>query len=214
MTTLNSALNFNFASAEAARIAYADRGVEDTIAAQLKQAAANAQFQVGATVTARYQYKVAEDGSLVPTQTQITTTAPDDATRGGSGRKGQRQALRDGSDRRPTLGDLAKPKAELSPTDELSIFAASGEAPSPLSAQAAVQSEQDVSPSSPIAAEVLDENGQPVEAQLLRFTGGQAAPEKPASAAFSAQAQFTVAGLYARNSNVAYTVTPLASFAA
>ena len=39
MTTLNSALNFHFASAEGARLAYAERGAEETVAAQLRQAA-------------------------------------------------------------------------------------------------------------------------------------------------------------------------------
>jgi hypothetical protein len=214
MTTVSSALNYNFAYAEASRIASAARGAEETVAAQLRQAAADAPFQVGSTITARYKYTVAEDGSLIPQQTRITTTAPDDATRN-QNRKSQRQATRDGLDaRRQSFGDLARPKPELSPTDELRLFAALEQVPSPLDLAQSAKTQ----PAAPVVqakAEVLDENGDPVEAELLTGNNEAAAqPEGSIITSIFARAQFAAAGLYARNNDVTYRVNPIVQFAA
>ena len=212
MTTLNSALNYQFAYAESAKIAYAERGADEAIAAQIRQAAANAPYQVGSTITARYQYKVGPDGSLVPQQTQITHTAPeDDATFTG----GRRQRANREDERRATLGDLARPKPELSPSDELSLFAAA-EAPHTVPVDV-TDSAVPLSPIVQAKAEVLDENGESVEAELLtgNATQEQAQPNKsPLLSLLAARAQTAAANLYARNNDIVYSTTPLAAFAA
>jgi hypothetical protein len=190
MTTVNSALNNNFAYEQASRIASAARGAEETVAAQLRQAAADSPFQVGSTIT-----------------------APEDATR--QGRKAQRQATRDSLDaRRQSFGDLARPKPELSPTDELRLFAALAQVPSPLDLVQTGKT-QPVRPAVQAKAEVLDENGDPVEAELL--TGNDEAAAQPEGSILNSilsRAQFTAAGLYARNSDVTYRVNPIVQFAA
>ncbi len=213
MTSLNAAFNYPFASAEAARVANAERGADEAVTAQLKQAASSSAFQVGSTITARYQYQVAPDGSLIPIQTQITTDAPDDALRGGSQRKGGRAYRED--ERRSNLREFLKPKAELTPADELALFA-DGEAPgvtvADLAAQESQQQALKTSNQGAVTAEVLDENGNPVEAQILRQNTTQ--ESKSAFNRVAARLQFSVAGLYARNSEISYNITPLASFAA
>ena len=207
MTTLNAALNFNFASAEASRIASAERGADDTIAAQIRQSGSDSAFQAGTTITARYQYKVAEDGSLVPTQTQITADAPDNATQGGS--RQRNRAYRE-DDRKATLGDLAKPKADISPSDEVALFSGEQAAPTVAVNAAAQQPIEAASAVVSSEAEVLDENGDPVEAELLKSNSDSAS----GAGTFTYRQQYAVAGLYARNSDIAYNITPLAAFAA
>lgn len=210
MTTLNAALNYSFASAESARIASADRAAEESIAAQIKQAAANSPYQVGATITAKYQYKVAPDGSLIPQQTQITHTAPDDDATYNGGRRNRANQQQD--EQRATLADLVNPKIEMSPTDEVSIFA---------TAEASVAKPVDVTPTvvaAPVQAEVLDENGESVDAELITgttATEAEATPDKtPFLSLLAARAQTSAANLYARNSNIIYSATPLAVLAA
>lgn len=215
MTTFNPALNFNFASAEATRLAYAERGAEDAVAAQLRQAnAEQSKFAVGSTITARYQYKVAEDGSLVPIQTQITTDVPRDERQGlaQQGRRYPRQSLRDG-ERPPSFNDLATPKPLLSPSDEISIFA---QLTQPVSSSVGNETLADLPPLASLmlvatsVAEAVDENGETVQAELL-------APETPPSEnrlSFTPRAQYSVATLYARNNDVVYNMTPIAQLAA
>lgn len=217
MTTLHSALNFNFASSEASRLAFAERGAEEVVAAQLRQAAEQNKFAVGSTVTARYQYKVGPDGQLIPQQTQVTTDAPEDALRQ-QGRRGRQRANQDFADRQPSFRDLAKPHAELSPTEELALFAP---AEQQLQANQSGQGTQApildqyaaAAPATTLAAaEVVDEDGEAVDAELLT-KAPDAAPEAKRFS-FLPSLQFTVAGLYARNNDVIYSATPLAQLAA
>lgn len=199
MTTLNTALNYSFASAEAQRIAAAERGAEEVIANQLRQNAAREPFAVGSTITARYQYKVGQDGSLIPLSTQITTEAPIDAKVTGLTARRQRYKPEDELDeRRPSFGDLARPKATLNPSDEVTLFASLVDD----------QAEITAKPTSPIAAEVFDDLGAPVAAELIAPQAKDNAPRT------NVNANFAVASLYARNNDIVYTVTPIAQFAA
>jgi hypothetical protein len=212
MTTLNAALNYSFASTESARIASAANGADESIAAQIKQAAANSPYQVGATITAKYQYKVGEDGSLIPQQTTITHTAPDDDNFANSG-NGRQRAYRD-DDRRSSLSDLVNPKPELSPTDEVSLFATAASAHT-----APVDITPSVSAAAPVQqAEVLDENGESVDAELITGspTAEADAPQDKTSfmSLLAQRAQTAAANLYARNSDIIYSTTPIAQIAA
>ena len=212
MTTLNAALNYGFASSESARIASAERGAQDSIAEQIKQASANSPYQVGSTITAKYQYKVGTDGSLIPQQTTIThTAAEDDQSYNGGGRG---RANRD-DERRATLNDLVNPKPDLSPTDEVSLFA---------SAVASQAEPVDVTPTVSAApvqqAEVLDENGETVDAELITNSStSESEAEQPANntsflALLAQRAQTAAANLYARNSDIAYSTSPIMEIAA
>jgi len=207
MTILGSALNYNFASAEAARIAQAERGAQETIATQLGQAGAASPFVVGTTITARYQYKVAEDGSLVPLQTQITTDIPKDGSPTDPNRRNGRNLQRR-DERQPTFADIARPRVSLSPSDELAVFGAFSNG-GQTTQQAALQ-QQLAAAFSPlnITAQASDENGEPVEAEVLTFR------RENTNAAEQRRAQYSVATLYARNNDVVYNVTPISQLAA
>jgi hypothetical protein len=204
MTTLNSALSYSFASGEALRLAQAERSAQETVAAQLGQAGSVSPFVVGTTITARYQYKVAEDGSLVPLQTQITTDIPKDGAQADANRRPGRNLER--NNRQPTFADIARPRATLSPSDELAIFGentrGANEAP-----QTALEQQLE-NAGSPTLALVSDENGQPVEAEVLTFR------RENSNAAQQKRAQYSAAALYARNNDVVYTVSPISLLAA
>ncbi len=204
MTTLNASLNFNFAPGEAQRVAQAERNAQEVIANQLRQAAANAPFAPGTTVTARYQYRVADDGSLVPLQTQISTNVqPDDARQGD--RRSGRFSQRNSNERPQSLAGLLPPRASLSPTDEVALFAVRSSA-GQTRAQVLEQSTS-LSSSPAIRAQVQDENGDVVEAEVITL------PSRPEDQRV-ARAQLAVAGLYARNNDIVYNVTPISRLAA
>ena len=207
MTILGSALNYNFASAEAARIAQAERGAQETIAAQLGQTGATSPFVVGSTITARYQYRVAEDGSLVPLQTQITTDVPKDGAPNEANRRNGRNLERR-DQRQPTFADIARARVTLSPSDELAVFGAISNG-GQTTQQAALQ-QQLVTAFSPlnIAAQVSDENAQAVEAEVRTFR------RENADTVQKQRAQYSVATLYARNNDVVYNATPISQLAA
>jgi hypothetical protein len=213
MTTLNSALNFNVASEQAARIAYAERGAEESVAAQLRQAAAAEPFKVGATITARYQYKVAEDGSLIPLQTQITTDVREEKQGlANNSRRNGRSSARDSSEREPSLGDLRLPRAQISPSDEAVIFAVAGQtADTIMSDEQAATLNKTVAASTSSYAEVVDEDGFPVQAEILTPQNGRLDSGALNNAA---QTKSSVAALYARNNDIVYSVAPVARLAA
>lgn len=221
MTSINSGYNFAAASAsaEASRLAFTERGAEEVVASQLRQAASATDFAVGTTITARYKYKVAEDGSLIPIQTQITTSSAEDATRAPS-RRSQRNALREDDDRRqPRFSDILKIKPELAPTDEIALFAnlKEGASTTPLKTALAQLSNQTpvLAAVNKATAEALDENGETVDAELLTPGGDPILVQNESLLRnFAARAQFAVAGLYARNADITYTITPMAQLAA
>ena len=176
---------------------------------------------MGSTITARYQYKVGPDGKLVPTQTQISTTGPEDALQSNAGRR-NRQAFRDALDeRRPSFGDLAKPKPELSPAAESEIFAGVADelavAANTLRATLAALVNQSTADGNLVEAkaDVVDESGEAVNATLLAPSGEPIRVRNEALLGnYAARAQFAVAGLYARNSDTVYRVQPITQFAA
>lgn len=205
MTMLNTALNYSFTSSEAMRIALADRGAEDVVAGSLQHAAEASKFAVGSTITARYQYRVGDNGALIPVQTQITTDAPENSQSAFVARRNARQALRDDEGRAPpSFRDLSRPRPQLTPSDELQLFAfyAKPYMPTPVSVSAGKISSQ-IS-LSPTQLEASDEQGEAVEAELIA----------PPTGYNKAQAQFSVATLYARNNDVVYNVTPISQLAA
>jgi hypothetical protein len=220
MTSINPSVSFAVSPADAARIAAAERGAEEIVGNQLRQAAEQKGFPVGSTITARYQYQVGPDGGLIPLQTQITTTAPEEFARK-AGRNG-RQSLREGlEDRRPSFADLAKPKPELSPTAESEIFAGLADeaaiAAGYLRATLAALVSQSAKAANVTAAkaEVRDEAGEAVDAQLLAPNGEPIRVRNEALLGnYAARAQFAVAGLYARNSDTVYSVKPIELLAA
>jgi hypothetical protein len=206
-----SSLNFSFANAEGYRIAAADRSVAESIAENLRKAADNQRFTIGSTVTARYQYKVGEDGSLIPHSTQITSEAPEDALADSGRRSSRRFTLPD--ERKSSFTDFMRPKANLSPSDELSIFAnLNGAAPTPFGIPLSTRytTEGFITQATTHAT---DENGQMIEVELLSPSTSKA-NDALVQGAVLARAQSAVAGLYTRNSYLAYNVEPAARFAA
>ena len=223
MTAINPALNFTFASAEAFRLAAAERGAEELVASQLRQAAEQAKFSVGTTITARYQYQVGVDGALVPIQTQITTDAPQNSRDAlAQGRRNPRQPLRrEDQERPPSFKDLSKPKPDLSPTDELVIFANPDEAApaQPTLVPTTSLRFADQAPSIAILTQATavasDENGDAVEAELFKPDGEKLLVRNEALLGnTAARAQFSVATLYARNYDITYKVMTTAQLAA
>ena len=219
MTSINPSINFAASSAEAARIAAAERQSAEMVANQLRQTGEQKGFPIGSTVTARYQYQVGPDGALIPVQTQTTTTAPDESSR--KANRNGRQGLRDGlADRRPSFSDLAKPKPELSPTDEIELFSGQTDTASVVTALRASLTKlaNQTPPTVTLAqatAEARDENGEAVDAELLTPEGEPILVRNEALLGdFTARAKFAVAGLYARNSNTVYSVPPITRFAA
>lgn len=204
MTTLNALLNVSFTSGEALRIAQAERGAQEVVANQLRQASTSTKFSAGTTITARYQYRVADDGSLIPLQTQISTNSQTEDARQGDRRSG-RFFQRNGNERAPTLANLVQPRARLSPTDEVALFAVRG-ITNPLRTQVLEQSTALASQPT-IFTPVQDENGNAVEAEVI------ALPSRVDDQR-TARAQVAVAGLYARNNDIVYNVTPISRLAA
>lgn len=204
MNVLNASLNFNFASSEAARIAQAERGAQEAIANQLRQPAIYSPFAAGTTVTARYQYKVAADGSLVPLQTQITTDAPTDAGRVGDRRNG-RPSQRNNGERLATFADLLRTRVKLSPSDEVALFAVRGNAVQ--AREEAIQQSQTITANITALAQASDENGNAVEAEVITLRSRTEDIRQQ-------RAQVSVAGLYARNNDIVYNETPVSRLAA
>lgn len=207
MTTLNPALNYSFVQGDALRVASADRGAEQLVASQLTAATLpQSKFAVGTTITARYQYKVAEDGSLLPLQTQVTTEPALEDALSGSGRRGQRQFVRDeAGERRPSFGNLSRPKPQLTPSDEVSLLASIAGGRDTLELP-----QVDSAEGGPGAAGLIDGQGN---------SGVEVAVDADPNSHKNflsqlARHQFAVANLYARNNDVVYNVTPIALLAA
>lgn len=203
----NPSYGFGFANAESLRQAAAERNIDDALTANVRQAAAQGSLMAGTTITARYQFKVGQDGSLVPLSTQITTTAPyaDDDAGGQGTRRGGRN-----DQRAAQLADLLKPKTSLSPTDESAVFAINLEG---LRRSTTLKTQYTLSPIVNVStAAVEDETGSIVEAEIYSPVP-EGAQVTAKAAPFAPGAQMAVAGLYARNYSVTYGVEPLNEFA-
>lgn len=204
----NPALNLGFAAEQAVRLAASIRGGEETIAVQLRQAAAESRLTVGTTITARYRYKVAEDGGLVPLQSQITTEAAEEnlAVVADGGRR-QRRALRGNAQGSPaSFRDFIPPRPVLSPSDEASIFSALARSVLPSFAYGSFTPRVQTVASSAVAiAEASDETGSFVPAEIITPAAAPASDKATFSASYL-RAQYSVANLYARTVVVANTL--------
>lgn len=204
MTTVsNPAYGFAFANAEALRQAAAERTADDALAASLRQAVSGSALTAGTTVTARYQFKVGADGSLVPLSTQITTSlveVGEEDSGQGTRRNGKN------AQRFTSFSDLQKPKVTVDPAAEGDLFAVvvpgAGQ-PSVLQTQYSLSPVQSIAP-----AVAEDESGAVVDAEIFAPVP-EAAQTTKRSAPYAPRAQEAVAGLYARNYRIHYSIEPL-----
>lgn len=203
-----STFSFGFANADAYRVAVAARGAEETVSEAVRQAAQDQRLVVGTTITARYKYRVAEDGSFIPVSTQVTAEQAEDALTKQGGRQ-PRRSYRD-DERRPSFADFMRPRATLSPTDEMEIFAAFSNPATPFGIPLRTNYKGQLGFTTPLPspAQATDENGEAIEAELL-------APETPVTLNTATnRAQTAVADLYARNRDLIYAGYAQAGFAA
>lgn len=200
MTITNPTLNLGYAAEQAARLAAADRAGAESVAESLRQAAGDG-FKTGTTVTARYRYKVAEDGSFIPLQTQITTDDVADSlsVRRDGKRNGQTQR-QNSHDRAPKFRDYTSFRPQLSPSDEASVFSSLASAVpnfgfSSYAPKVSVRLNTNIS-----AAEVQDETGNLVQAEVIApKTETTASEERAIFSASFRRAQYSAASLYARS---------------
>ncbi len=202
----NTSALFTSASSEALRAAYAAQlRSADEAALGLFQAQAGGGIPPGTTLTARTQYKVQSDGSLLPLETSITaeSDAVGSATDSPNGQKNARnfQNFEEGAPR--SLADILPPKAQLSPSEETTLFAVSV-------APAALQPQQAALGSASVLAE---EDGQPIEAELI-LPGEESTTNRTGATSLADQAHAQASGLYARNNDIIYNVEPVAAIAA
>ncbi len=211
MSILNPATSYSFLNLDAMRQASAERVGDDAVAANLRQAAEQSRLAAGTTITARYQYKVAADGSLVPVSTQITTSAPEELERYANRNGGRRAPTRE-EERNYTLKDFARPKAALSPEAETTLFESFAAAAMPQQ-EVRLATQYSLSPIQNLATTpVQDESGEMTEAEVLAPASGDGVGE--GATPFAPRAQIAVAGLYARNYSITYSMEPLAEIAA
>jgi len=163
MSIVPTSFNASSVAAEAARLAQLQQGLAPN-----------------SVVTASYQFKVANDGTLTATEAKITAqpAAQDDE----SARQKLLQKQRQSSG---GLDDITRPRVQLSPSDELAIFSSTEEEQQ--SAQPDAQGEQAAGDHS-----------------TSEQQEGSSAP-----LSLEAQAQIKAAGIYARNSDLVYNVNPI-----
>ncbi len=154
-------------------------------AGQAKQA--TDPIKPGATITARYT--VGDDGDLLLRDVNVDSVNQGQEE---AARKQQQRTSEESNRPSYTLGDISKPRATLSPSDEVSIFAALANQPLRL---ASPKPETQVNPN--ITDIALDD-----------------ATPSAATISLAAQKQQQVAGLYARNLDITYNVDPIYSEAA
>jgi hypothetical protein len=218
MAGLNTSLNYGAVGAEASRLAQSQqlRVQEEAVASQLRTSFGTAMPEPGSVITAKYQYKVAADGSLYPTQTRITTEAaePESLRDKRLGEK-RRNPNREADGRQATLANISRPRPELSPADELALFAMGAQ-----SRLSSIGASSDNALAAVTAALVQGEGedaaGNPIETEILPpQTRGEGAENVAAPLInLSARAQQAVSSLYANNSNAVYNVNAQAFIAA
>ena len=158
-------------------------------------------LKAGSTVTARTEYTVAPNGRLVPKSTSITVgnAAGADALDKIDGKLGT--GFFTAGTPLPTIsfGDLAKPRALLSPDEEASLFDADS-IEGGLDGQARRFFNE---------TGAQDENGESITVEILSpDVADRNAP------ALATQRQNSVSNLYARNNDIVYNVEPAIAFAA
>jgi hypothetical protein len=233
VSVASTSFNYTYASLDASRAASAAQQprIDEATSEQLRNnlSAQLNTLSPGTTVTARYQYTVGADGTLVPTQTQITTQtneADDAVTRDGTGKQSRQALSGQGDTRRQSFGDIAKPRAQLSPSDELALFSSlaaaddtDGGQPPVLgssSSSSAVSTAGQVANAAPIPGEAVADDGSKVDVEIFTSSAQLAASSQNSAQVLDISArtqQSAVAALYARNNDLVYS-TPQAQLAA
>lgn len=220
MPSLNTTL-FAANLGEAARQTYAAqlRAQQELVAAQLRD---TVKLPPGSTLSALYEYRVGPDGSLLPVQTRITTETSRQTNVQNPNAVSARQdqpaddvLRRQGRSRSPNFADISPLRAELSPADELALFAANAQQSADDPAAATVLNALRTASFAAARAETAD--GYPIEVELLppdAADGAAANDNAEPPSSLAARTQSRVAGLYARNNDIVFNVTPLTQFAA
>ena len=219
MAGLSTYTNYSSVNTEALRVAQAQqlRGQEDAVAAQLRQTFGERVVEPGTTITAKYQYKVAADGSLYPTSAKISTevTEPESSLDKQANQK--RSSSRRQND--ATLADVTRPRPELSPSDELALFSNSIPATRLSSIPPANNNVAATVVSATVQGEAEGADGEKIDVEILPPQAqSSASPEKNAANSplvnLTARAQQTVANLYARNADLVFAQLRAVKFAA
>lgn len=148
----------------------------------------------GATITARYT--VEEDGALALRDVDVVEQIANSTSEQSQQKK--QQAAEQQARQQYSFSDLAKPKPNLSPTDELELFARF----------AGVSSNDPLRLAAPKAS---DEQANEPGITIFDADGNEVTN---ATANLASQRQQKVAFLYARNADVTYNVNPVFSEAA
>lgn len=183
---MSTTLNASFVAGDAARLAQAQQ-----LRAQEDAARALRGLPANSKITASYSFAVGSDGVLTPTETSITTQIDTDAGKQSPNRKSNNAPSRNGEDGFASLRSIARPKAELNPSDEVTLFAQ-------------VDADPDSNPQARLSG-ALTGNG---------ADGAEPARVPTTIVTLAAQAQRAAAQLYARNSDAVYNVNPLIDQAA
>ncbi len=221
MAGLSTYTSYSYVNTEALRVAQAQqqlRGQEDAVAAQLRQTFGERAVEPGTTITAKYQYKVAADGSLYPTSTKITTevSEPESALdkQANQKRSGSRRQSADA-----TLADVTRPRPELSPSDELSLFSDVNLATRLSSIPPANNNVAATVVSATVQGEAEGADGEKIDVEILppQAQSGASSEKNAANSPLvnlTARAQQTVANLYARNADLVFAQLRAVKFAA
>jgi hypothetical protein len=168
MSNVNPALNSGaFVHSEALRQAVADRAVNEAVASSMRQAALNSGAAAGSTITARFEYRLSEDGSLQPVATQITAEAVPAISREESRRQGRNAARENTAERRQSFADLWRPRPRLSPSEEIAVFAGLADDASPFGVAPLRSQFTSSTALRNQPAWVEDENGELLEAEII-----------------------------------------------
>ena len=219
MAGLSTAASYAFLNPEALRASQAQqlRGQEDAVANQLRASFGDGLAEPGTVITAKYQYRVGADGALYPIQTKITTEAaqqPESALDKQANQKRSNDSRRQSN----TLADVTRPRPELSPTDELSLFSDINLVTRLSSIPPANNNVAATVVSSTVQGEAEDANGEKVDVEILppqaQASTAQETGTEVASGNLASRAQQTVANLYARNADAPYSEIRSVQFAA
>ena len=187
MSSLTTTLNASFVAGDAARLAQAQQLRAQEEAARVAQRG----LPANSKITASYSFAVGSDGSLTPTETTVTTHIESDAAKQSPNRKSNNAPPRNGDQGSVSLRSIERPREDLSPSDEVTLFAQ-------------VNADQGGNPSARLRGALTGN----------RVDGAETASVPTTIVTLAAQAQQAAAQLYARNSDAVYNVNPLVDQAA
>lgn len=175
MSSLITSLTAGFSAADALRLS------------QLQQQLQTQQLPPNSTITASYKFAVGSDGTLTPTEAKIVTktanTRSEESNEPATRQPRQELQRTDLAATLFSLNSLARPRVQLSPSDELEVFSESTQQ------QSASRDEETLTQDSNTNAEA-DTSG----AQVFSL---------------NAKLQASTAHLYARNADLVYNVNPI-----